>query len=55
CYGRSPTGELVTSRGFGFDGEHFYFLPEQGKFPSLMIYELAQGSLADYIPSTAEP
>lgn len=55
CYGRSPTGELVTSRGFGFDGERFYFLPEQGKFPSLLVYELAHGSLADYIPSTAEP
>ncbi len=55
CYGRSPAGELVTSRGFAFDGERFYFLPEQGKFPSLMTYELAQGTLADYIPSTAEP
>lgn len=55
CYGHSPAGELVSSRGFGSDGERFYFLPERGKFPSMMIYELARGSLADYIPSTAQP
>lgn len=51
-YARSSAGQLVSGRSMGYDAERFYFLPDQGKFPMVIVYPLGEVSLEDYVPST---
>jgi len=53
AYARSPQGRLVTSNGFAVSGQLFCFMPDRGQNPMLLVYELEQVSLEDYVPSLA--
>ncbi|MFP3895949.1 MAG: hypothetical protein ACLFV5_03795 [Anaerolineales bacterium] len=51
CYTRTPDQEWITGRGFAFFDGVFYFVPDEGHFPTLMKYVLDGVSPAEYIPS----
>jgi hypothetical protein len=51
CYTRTQDQEWVTSRGFAFFDGAFFFVPDEGHFPTLMKYVLDGVTLSEYIPS----
>ncbi|MGM0400142.1 MAG: DUF6454 family protein [Chloroflexota bacterium] len=53
CYTRTPDREWVTSKGFAFFDGVFYFVPDEGHFPTLMKYVLDGVSPSEYIPYVA--
>jgi hypothetical protein len=52
-YAKSPAGQTVTGRSFGYYEGRFYLLPDQGEFPMVMVYRLEGVPLEDYVPSTS--
>lgn len=50
CYTRTPDQQWVTGRGFAFFDGVFYFVPDEGHFPTLMKYVLDGTTPSDYIP-----
>ena len=47
----SPGRQWVTRKGFAFDREAFYFLPDDGPNPMLMTYALDNMTLEECVPS----
>ncbi|MEA3407317.1 MAG: hypothetical protein U9R48_04465 [Chloroflexota bacterium] len=54
CYTRTPDQQWVTSRGFAFFDGMFYFVPDEGHFPTLMTYVLDGVTLSEYVPSVGQ-
>ena len=46
----SPSGNQVTRKGFAFAEGEFYFLPDDGLNPMLMIYVLESETLDTFVP-----
>ena len=52
CHTATAEGAWVTSGGFAYRDEVFYFLPQPGKFPLLLSYTLNETALEQFVPST---